>query len=142
VSTATTPGSTVELDELGKFFRITARRIDAGETAPQMFSAAIDAAWHTLVADPAAHDAFALQHAGRKLEHIEMQGFGPIAWVAGYEEAYGPLPEVWFTNAEGTVNTEALAQYRESGTVTAEWDCGPRPGPGDGDDLTPGASYL
>ncbi|WP_282203495.1 hypothetical protein [Kitasatospora fiedleri] len=141
MSTATIPSSP-ELDELGKYFKISARRIDAGETAPQMFSSAIDAAWHTLVEDPAAHDAFALQHAGRKLVHVEMKGFGPISWVAAYEEAYGPLPEIWFTNADGTVNTGALAQYRETGTVTAEWDCGPRPGPGDGDDLTPAASSL
>ncbi|MGW3232178.1 hypothetical protein [Kitasatospora sp. NPDC001095] len=79
---------------------------------------------------------FALQHAGRKLAHVEMRGVGPIAWVAAYEEAYGPLPEVCFTNADGTVNTEALAQYRETGTVTTEWDCGPVGGD-DGDDVVP-----
>ncbi|MFF7458245.1 hypothetical protein [Kitasatospora sp. NPDC008115] len=141
MSTATIkPG--VELDELGKFFTIAARRIDAGKTAPQMFSAAVDSAWHALLADPAAHEAFTLRYAGRELVHVETRGFGPIAWVAAYEEAYGPLPEIWFTNADGTVNTEALTRYRESGTVTAEWDCGPKPGPGDGDDLTPAASYL
>ncbi|MFE7189272.1 hypothetical protein [Kitasatospora sp. NPDC057541] len=134
--------SGVELDELGKFFTIAAHRIDAGQTAPEMFSAAIDSAWHTLLADPAAHHTFALQHAGRTLDHVEMNGHGPIAWVAAYEDAYGPLPEIWFTNADGTVNTEALTRYRENGTVTAEWDCGPKPGPGDGDDLTPAASYL
>ncbi|MGW3073289.1 hypothetical protein [Kitasatospora sp. NPDC001132] len=79
---------------------------------------------------------FALQHAGRKLAHVEMRGVGPIAWVAAYEEAYGPLPEVCFTNADGTVNTEALAQYRETGTVTTEWDCGPVGGD-DGDNVVP-----
>ncbi|MFE2723536.1 hypothetical protein [Kitasatospora sp. NPDC059327] len=131
-----------ELIELGKFFTIAARRIGVGATAPEMFSGAVDAAWHTLVADPAAHDAFALQHAGRKLTHVETKGSGPIAWVAAYEEAYGPLPEIWFADADGTVNTDALAQYRKTGTVTAEWDCGPRPGPGDGDDLTQAASDL
>ncbi|MFD5917020.1 hypothetical protein ACFVYP_04495 [Kitasatospora sp. NPDC058201] len=134
MSTATIEPS-AELAELGRFFTIAARRIDAGETAPEMFSAAIDSAWHTLVADPAAHDAFVLQHAGRRLEHVETKGFGPITWVAAYEEAYGPLPEIWFTSADGTVNTAALTQYRETGTVVAEWDCGPEPG--DGDDLAP-----
>ncbi|MER7674919.1 hypothetical protein ABTY61_41595 [Kitasatospora sp. NPDC096128] len=132
MSTATIKPS-IELDELGKFFAITARRIDAGQTAPEMFSAAIDAAWHGLVADPAAHDAFALRHAGRKLAHVESAGTGHIAWVSAYEEAYGPLPEIWFTDAHGTVNTEALARYRDTGEVLAEWDCSPAGG-GDGDD--------
>ncbi|MER7705429.1 hypothetical protein ABTX81_21370 [Kitasatospora sp. NPDC097605] len=140
MSTATTPSSTVELDELGKFFSITARRIDAGDTAPQMFSGAIDAAWHTLVADPAAHDAFALQHAGRKLAHVENTGNGYISWVAAYEEAYGPLPEVWFTSADGTLDTAALARYRDTGEVWAEWDCSPTGG--DSDDVAPAASHL
>ncbi|MFD0400127.1 hypothetical protein ACFVHI_18855 [Kitasatospora sp. NPDC127121] len=133
--------SGIELDELGKFFTITARFFDAGQAAPQMFSAAIDAAWHALVADPAAHEAFALQHAGRKLFHAESTGSGFISWVSAYEQAYGPLPEIWFTNADGTLNSEALARYRDTGEVWAEWDCGPVEG-GDGDDLIPAASYL
>ncbi|RKT19178.1 hypothetical protein BX285_3632 [Streptomyces sp. 1114.5] len=130
MSTATTEPST-ELDELGKFFTIAARRIDAGQTAPEMFSAAIDSAWHQLVGDPVAHDAFALRHAGRKLAHVESSGNGHIAWVSAYEEAYGPLPEIWFTDANGTVNTEALAHYRDTGEVYAEWDCSPAGGDGD-----------
>ncbi|WP_406095506.1 hypothetical protein [Kitasatospora purpeofusca] len=139
MSTATTDPS-AELAELGRFFTIAVRRIDAGESAPEMFSAAVDTAWHTIVAEPAAHEAFALQHAGRRLAHVESKGFGPITWVAAYEEAYGALPEIWFTDADGAVNTEALTRYRETGTVIAEWNCSPVPG--DGDDLTPAASYL
>ncbi|MFJ6771594.1 hypothetical protein ACIQOV_11610 [Kitasatospora sp. NPDC091257] len=133
-----TTESGVELDELGKFFTVTARRIDAGEVAPEMFSAAIDAAWHRLATDPAAHQAFTLRHAGRTLAHVESAGSGFISWVGAYEEAYGPLPEVWFTDADGMVNAEALARYRETGEVWAEWNCSPEPG--DGDDLVPVAT--
>ncbi|MET8542950.1 hypothetical protein ABZW03_20200 [Kitasatospora sp. NPDC004799] len=133
MSTTVKPG--VELDELGKFFTIAARRIDAGEVAPQVFSAAVDAAWHRLVADPAVYQAFTLQHAGRPLAHVESAGTGYISWVSAYEEAYGALPEVWFAEADGTVDTGALARYRETGEVWAEWDCSPAPG--DGDDLIP-----
>ncbi|MFG2911299.1 hypothetical protein ACGF0D_00165 [Kitasatospora sp. NPDC048298] len=132
--------SSVELDELGKFFTITARRIDAGQSAPEMFSAAIDATWHRLADAPAVHQAFTLRHAGRRLAHVESAGSGFVSWVGAYEEAYGPLPEVWFTDADGTVDAEALARYRESGEVWAEWNCAPAPG--DGDDLVPVASYL
>ncbi|WP_234435091.1 MULTISPECIES: hypothetical protein [Streptomyces] len=134
MSTATVKSGT-ELDELGKFFTIAAHRIDTGQAAPEMFSAAIDTAWHQLVDDPAAHEAFAVQHAGRRLTHVESAGVAFISWVSAYEQAYGPLPEIWFTNADGTVNTQALAHYREKGEVWAEWRCSPAPS--DGDDLTP-----
>ncbi|MFD4534364.1 hypothetical protein ACFWNL_11030 [Kitasatospora sp. NPDC058397] len=137
MSTATIKSIT-ELNELGKFFTITARRIDAGQAAAEMFSAAIDNAWHQLLSDPAAHEAFAVRHGGRKLTHVESAGVGFISWVGAYEEAYGPLPEIWFTDADGTVNTVALARYRETGEVWAEWDCSPAPG--DGDDLAPAAT--
>ncbi|MFF2352340.1 hypothetical protein ACFVVL_21460 [Kitasatospora sp. NPDC058115] len=123
-----------ELDELGKFFTIAARRIDAAQAAPEMFSGAIDAAWHRLTEDPAAYHALTIQHAGRTLVHVESAGTGFISWVDVYEEAYGPLPAIWFTNADGTVNTKSLTRYRESGEVWAEWNCSPAPG--DGDDLT------
>ncbi|WP_053643723.1 hypothetical protein [Streptomyces sp. XY431] len=132
--------STAELDELGKYFAIAARRIDSGEAAPEMFSAAVDTAWHRLADDLEAYEAFTLQHAGRKLAHVEGGGSGFITWVSAYEEAYGPLPEVWFTNADGTLDTEALARYRETGEVRGEWNCSPAPG--DGDDMAPTASYL
>ncbi|MFE9421645.1 hypothetical protein ACFYNO_01645 [Kitasatospora sp. NPDC006697] len=137
MSTATITPS-VELEELGKFFTLAARLLDSDQAAPQMFSTAIDAAWHQLVNDPAAHDAFAIQHAGRKLAHTDDGGIGFISWVSVYEEAYGPLPEIWFTDAEGTVNTEALARYRETGEVWGEWDCSPAPT--EGDDLAPTAT--
>jgi hypothetical protein len=129
MSIATEPS--VELVELGKFFTISARRFDTGQTAPEMFSAAIDAAWHRLAKDPRAHHAFANEHAGRKLDHIETAGHGFIAWVPAYEEAYGPLPEIWFTTRNGTVNEQSLSRYTETGTVVAEWNCSPAPGDGD-----------
>jgi hypothetical protein len=138
VSTTTVKPS-LELDELGKFFTIAARQIDSGQAAPEMFSAAIDATWHQLLTDPAAHEAFAIQHAGRKLTHVEGKGSGFVSWVSAYEEAYGALPAIWFTDADGRANTEALARYRETGQVWAEWDCGPVEGD-DGDDFSAGTA--
>ncbi|WP_035799833.1 hypothetical protein [Kitasatospora mediocidica] len=129
---STTTATGVELAELGKFFKITARRFDAGEAAPEMFSTAIDAAWHQLAEDAEAHSAFTAEHAGRAIVHAETGGRGFIAWVAAYEEAYGPLPEIWFTDASGVVDTTALAAYRKTGQVVAEWNCSPAPGDGDG----------
>ncbi|WP_260696906.1 hypothetical protein [Streptomyces sp. 130] len=129
MSTATC--MTTQLAELGKFFTITARRFDAGQSAPEMFSTAIDAAWHRLAQDPQAHSSFTAEHAGRELTHSEASGRGPIAWVGAYEAAYGPLPAIWFTAADGSLDTAALAAYRKTGRVVAEWNCSPAPSDGD-----------
>ncbi|WP_405798098.1 hypothetical protein [Streptomyces sp. NBC_01506] len=129
MSTATK--SSAEMVELGKFFTVTARRLDAGHTAPEMFSPAIDAVWHQLADAPRAHAAFTTEHAGRELAHVESAGYGLIGWVAAYEEMYGPLPEIWFTDADCTVNERSLARYRNTSTVVAEWDCAPAPSDGD-----------
>ncbi|MFI9787255.1 hypothetical protein ACIHEI_27685 [Kitasatospora sp. NPDC051984] len=126
------------LDELGKFFVVAGQFLDAGLPAPQMFSKAVDLAWHRLVEDPREHDAFTAKYAGRRLLHTESSGAGFIDWVDAYERAYGPLPDLWFTDAEGELDVEALGRYRATGTVWAEWDCSPAPG--DGDELTPASS--
>ncbi|MFD7547384.1 hypothetical protein ACFV0R_25995 [Streptomyces sp. NPDC059578] len=126
-----------ELVELGKFFKIAGQRFDAGRAAPEMFSRAIDATWHVLAQNAEAYCDFTLAHAGRELGHRAWTGRGRITWVEHYEEMYGTLPEIWFTNADGTVNAGTLAQYRDTGIIVAEWDCGPNPGPGDGDDMLP-----
>lgn len=124
--------------ELGRFLTIAGERFQAGQSAPEMFSPAVDQAWHELLGTPE-YDALCLETAGRRIRHVENNGYGPIAWVAAYEEAYGPLPELWFTDADGNVDQDALARYRETGTVVAEWDCGPvdtDDGDDDGDDIS------
>lgn len=55
--------------------------------------------------------------ADRKLTHVEGTGTGFISWLSAYEEVYRPLPEIWFTDADGTLDTEALARYRDTGEV-------------------------
>ncbi|MFF0292394.1 hypothetical protein ACFYST_02565 [Kitasatospora sp. NPDC004614] len=126
------------IGELGKFFTIAGQFFEAGLPAPKMFSGAIDLAWHRLTEDPSEHDAFTVKYAGRRLQHVEGGGECFIDWVGAYEKAYGPLPEIWFTDADGELDAEALGRYRITGTVWAEWDCSPVPS--DGDELTPAAS--
>lgn len=133
-----TADTTTELIELGRFFTLAARRMEAGQNAPQMFSPAIDAVWHRLAQDHRGHDAFSLRHTGLRMIHTEASGRGPITWVTAYEEMYGPLPDVWFAHADGSIDEQALARYRNHRTVVATWDCVPAPGDGDGDgDLVP-----
>ncbi|MCQ6557012.1 hypothetical protein NPS70_28065 [Streptomyces sp. C10-9-1] len=126
--------TTIARRELGRFLAIAGQRFDKGEGPAEMFSRAVDAEWHQLLATPE-YMAFSAEHAGAVLGHREMSGTGPIGWVAAYEEAYGPLPEIWFTDEKGVLDEGALARYRETGRVVAEWDCGPTTG--DGDDAAP-----
>ncbi|MFF2044157.1 hypothetical protein ACFVVX_27420 [Kitasatospora sp. NPDC058170] len=116
---------TIEITELGRFLSIAGRRLAVGGTAPEMFSGAIDAVWHALAKDSQAHAEFTTAHAGRPLAHIEGAGQGRILWVTAYDEAYGPLPEVWFTDESGAVDTATHSRYRETGEVWASWKCSP-----------------
>ncbi|MFF6772681.1 hypothetical protein ACFY8W_03865 [Streptomyces sp. NPDC012637] len=122
--------TSVERRELGRFLAVAKQRYDTGESPAEMFSPAVDAEWHKLLATPE-YATFSTEHAGIVLGHREVKGSGPIAWVAAYKEAYGPLPEIWFTDAEGVLDEAALARYRDTGTVVAEWDCSPTSGDGD-----------
>ncbi|MFF8790781.1 hypothetical protein [Streptomyces sp. NPDC015125] len=124
MSTATT--------ELRRLLTITGQRFNNGQPAPEMFSPAVDAAWHELLDTPQ-YAALCQESAGRPIGHTATSGHGPISWVTAYEEAYGPLPQIWFTDADGNVDQDALARYRETGTVVAEWDCAPI----GGGDVTP-----
>ncbi|MCX2185552.1 hypothetical protein KV205_34340 [Streptomyces sp. SKN60] len=125
---------TIERRELGRFLAIAGQRFADGHAPAEMFSRAVDAEWHRMLGTPE-YDALSGECAGRLLGHREMSGFGPIGWVTAYEAAFGPLPEVWFTDGKGVLDEAALARYRETGEVVAEWDCGPTTG--DGDDVVP-----
>ncbi|MEU5921557.1 hypothetical protein [Streptomyces sp. NPDC047141] len=128
--------TTIERRELGRFLAVAGKRFADGKGPAEMFSRAVDAAWHQMLGTPE-YAAFSTEHSGTVLGHREMNGSGPIDWVTAYEEAYGPLPEIWFTDADGVLDEGALAQYKETGKVVAEWDCGPTTG--DGDDAAPGS---
>ncbi|MFE9465412.1 hypothetical protein ACFYNW_17370 [Streptomyces virginiae] len=117
--------------ELGRFLTLAGYRYNQGESATPMFSGAIDAAWHELAEDPAAHEAFGIEHAGAVVHHVEGSGEGFVPWVSAYEEAYGPLPVVWFTDADGHVDEAAFTTYQETGRVWASWKCGPEFTPAD-----------
>ncbi|GHE04125.1 hypothetical protein [Streptomyces alanosinicus] len=131
MSTTLTP----ERVELGRFFTVAAARLAAGHTVVEMFSGAVDAEWHRFLDEPG-YKAFSTDHAGHVLGHAPTAGSGDISWVTAYEKLFGPLPEVWFTGADGRIDAVALARYRETGVVVAEWDCSPTGG--DSDDLAAG----
>lgn len=89
---------TPEKVELGRFFTVSAARFKDGHATVEMFSGAIDAEWHELLDSPEFAE-FCTQHADQQIGHALLKGSGEIAWVTAYEKLFGPLPEVWFTNA-------------------------------------------
>lgn len=119
-----------ETTELSRFLTITGQRLANGQSAPEMFSPAVDGVWHQMLGTPA-YTALCQETADGPIHHVPNNGYGPIAWVSAYKAAYGPLPEIWLTDADDTVDQDALTRYRETGTVVAEWDCSPAGGNSD-----------
>ncbi|GAA2608527.1 hypothetical protein [Streptomyces tubercidicus] len=121
------PTQTPERVELGKFFEVSARQFKAGDIAPEMFSTAIDAEWHRMLGSAEYVD-FSSRHAGQVFGHETDYGTGKISWIRTYEEMFGRLPDIWFTDADGAVDRQSADRYRETGEVWAEWSCSPLPG--------------
>lgn len=121
------PTQSPERVELGKFFEVSTREFEAGNSAPEMFSTAIDAEWHRLLGY-AEYAEFSTRHTGQVIGHVSSYGTGRVSWICTYEEMFGPLPDIWFTDADGKVDREAADRYRATGEVWAEWNCSPTPG--------------
>ncbi|MFI1265590.1 MULTISPECIES: hypothetical protein [Streptomyces] len=81
MSTTTTTATT----ELRRFLT-TCQRFDNGQSAPEMFSPAVDAAWHELLDTPQ-YAALCQETAGQPIRHVVNSGRGSISWVTAYEEA-------------------------------------------------------
>ncbi|MFD0268763.1 hypothetical protein ACFVGY_19660 [Streptomyces sp. NPDC127106] len=106
--------------ELRRFLTITGQRLKAGRPMPEMFSPAVDAAWHDMHGTTD-YKVLCQETAGQPIRHVANIGHGPIAWVTAYEAAYGPLPDIWFTNADGTVDELALSWPWPATARPAPW---------------------
>lgn len=95
--------------ELGRFLKVAAWQFEAGCTAPEMFSPVIDGEWHRLLSS-SEYQEFCAEHAGRQIGHAPNTGVGEISWVQVYEELFGPLPDIWFTDQFGRLDHEGLAR--------------------------------
>lgn len=132
-STATAPQKQVldphedVLAELGRFFQVARDYTGATGELAKMPACPVDTAWHSLMADDAAFEAFVDAQLGGDVtvKHVESGGHDPIEWVPLYEQKFGVLPDVWFVGTDGSVDTEALAAYRAGNPATLSWDCTP-----------------
>jgi hypothetical protein len=116
--------------ELGRYFQVAEAHHAATGGVSRMPACLVDQAWHELL-----NDALALQVViegslgeGATVDHVPASGYGVIEWVGLYEEMFGELPVIWFTAADGTVDTQALERYLAGGPVILKWDCGDRDG--------------
>lgn len=84
-----------------------------------MFSELIDGHWHDRIeqGDPSLpiHD-----------PTIKTNACEEICWVSLYEATYGKLSDLWFTQRDGKLNSEARDEYLSSGKVFASYNCAGR----------------
>lgn len=114
--------------ELSRFFTIA----ETVETAPEMFSAYIDAEWHRLLGS-AEYEELCRTAVGRPVGHRADVGRGTPSWLESYHERYGVLPAVWFADADGVVDRELHLRYLAAWGAPAgrapelivAWDCTP-----------------
>jgi len=113
----------VARDELSRFFAIATDAEDI--SAMKMPRGAVDALWHSYMANPSEYIRFTAQHAGVYFEHMAGSGHEEMTWVPEYERRYGRLPKIWFTDDSSVVDEEAYSGYVSQGKLIASWDCGP-----------------
>jgi hypothetical protein len=111
--------------ELGRFFAVA--QTYHQETGEQAFMPAcpVDSEWHRLLSAPDEYRAFCHDALGRDIPHQPVKGEGELAWSKTYEKLYGSLPEVWFRDSFGVINTVRRQKYLETGVFYASWDCSP-----------------
>ncbi|NOK59850.1 MAG: hypothetical protein GFH27_549291n42 [Chloroflexi bacterium AL-W] len=107
--------------ELGRIFELATDGVE-NVTMPSRY---IDSVWHDMLKEPASYEAFCKRVAGVVVEHTPAQGEGEITWVSSYEEKFGKLDSVWFTDEHGVLDNNLYETYLETGHVRASWDCTP-----------------
>ncbi|MBI2477758.1 MAG: hypothetical protein HYV60_03650 [Planctomycetia bacterium] len=87
----------------------------------------VDAFWHEFVQDEGEYQAFCVKQAGVVIDHVEMEtDVSMLGWVDHYEAEYGPLDEIWFSDASGELDQEAYQDYLDRRSpVRASWNCTP-----------------
>ena len=112
----------VATEELQKFLSLVST-VPAEDLL--MFSAAVDAVWHDHLNDQAAYARLCKSIVGAPIGHRSFRGAGVIPGIESYEDRYGTLPKIWFTDAQGCIDRSAQDTYERTHTVIASWDCGP-----------------
>ena len=108
-------------DELIKFFELSREKIDD----LKMPRCIIDEYWHELLELENEYEKFCIKYAGRIIFHEKSGGEEVLEWVKRYEQNYGVLSPLWFTDKFRELDIKSYEQYKQSGIVKLSWDCQP-----------------
>ncbi|MEK4758634.1 hypothetical protein NSS69_11905 [Macrococcus sp. FSL W8-0367] len=106
--------------ELKKFFSL----LDS-EQEYYMPRCVVDKVWHEKLKDEEEYKKFCMNYSKSYVKHEENKGKGDIPWVSKYENKFGKLAPVWFTNEEGDLLNDTYERYIKEGEIHLEWDCVP-----------------
>lgn len=96
----------------------------------EMFSGALDAVWHDLVArDDLTYANLCDNFVGADVIHHQEAEEGLVTFIPEYERRFGPLPLIWFLDERWQFQSAQHAEYTRLGTVHASWNCRPLIGP-------------
>lgn len=108
--------------ELGRFFTL----FGDGVKNLVMPKSIVDEVWHEKLKKDD-YNEFCMKNAKQYVVHAPNKGNGEIKWFTKYEEKYGKLDKVWFTNKNGILDKKSYQIYLENGKPSMEWDCKPIP---------------
>lgn len=114
----------VAREELKKFFQVAVTRQEDGKKTG-MPTCYVDAFWHRLLKEPAQYGRFCTEAVGAYADHLPYNGEGVLEWVPDYEALFGKLPPIWFTDLDGILDEAMYAEYMETGSMRASWNCIP-----------------
>lgn len=110
-------------EELAKVFQIAKDGVPV-----DVFSKAVDSVWHEMLEDEATYVEFCYKTVGVVIGHKESKGSGRVGFIKAYERRFGRLPDIWFTDATGRLIETQYGEYRDTGSVSASWNCRPTHG--------------
>ncbi|MEZ4888025.1 MAG: hypothetical protein R3E32_25080 [Chitinophagales bacterium] len=111
--------------ELEKFFQVAVVYQKKTNKPARMMSCIVDEAWHQILKDELGYQNFCNNVVGQVLPHNQVKGFGVIGWTSIYEDMFGQLPEIWFRNSDGDLDSNTYQKYLKTGIIEAAWDCTP-----------------
>ncbi|MCM3324764.1 hypothetical protein [Cytobacillus kochii] len=107
-------------NELGRFFSL----FGDGVENLVMPKSIVDEVWHEKLKRED-YEEFCMRNANQLVGHAPINGKGEIGWFTKYENKFGKLDKVWFTDKKGTLDAESYRKYIESKNPSMEWDCVP-----------------
>ncbi|TYR78270.1 hypothetical protein FZC66_20105 [Priestia megaterium] len=105
--------------ELGRYFELA---VDGVENLG-MPDNILDKVWHEKLENPEEYLKFCNNTVGCYIEHGQLMGEGEPSWIKNYEDKFGKLDPIWFTNDKGSFNEGAYNSYINTGKVKMSWNC-------------------